>query len=119
MNLRFVTKKTVALALIITPLIHTCLAVKDILFLLPKISFVGDPASAQALYQSMLKKAIIISSGLLVDSVVGFSLLIKPMADTKLIHIVLGILVFIFSIFVFKASSFNQLFLQLPLTPLT
>jgi len=119
MNLRYTVKKTVALALIITPLFHTYLAIKDIIFILPKISFIGSFASTQTIYQAMLKKAIVISASLLIESFYGFSLLIKPLSATRYIHIILGILLFIISVFVFRISSISHLFPQLPLIPLT
>jgi len=119
LKLKKAFKKIIALSLIISPLIHTYLSIKDILFVLPKISFVSDPQASNQLYTELLKKAITLSFNLIFNTLYGFSLLIKPMPATKTIHLVLGIILFIISNVIFRLAAIDQLLNQLPFLPLT
>jgi len=118
-KLLFFSKKVVALGLIFFSLYGVYIAVKEIIFVLPQISFMGNLINAQKLYMDLLKKAIIISSHLFLDSFYGFSLLIKPMAATKIIHIVLGAIIFIISVILFKTTAIDSVLNQLPVLPIT
>jgi len=119
LKLKKAFKKIIAVSLIISPLIHTYLSIKDILFVLPKISFVSDPQASNQLYTELLKKAITLSFNLIFNTLYGFSLLIKPMPATKTIHLVLGIILFIISNVIFRLAAIDQLLNQLPFLPLT
>jgi len=119
LKLKKTLKKIIALSLIISPLIHTYLSIKDVFFVLPKISFVGDPQASNQLYAELLKKATTISLNLILNSLYGFSLLVKPIPATKAIHLILGVVLFIISNFVFQLTAIDQLFNQLPFLPLT
>ena len=112
-------KKIIALSLIISPLIHTYLSIKDILFVLPKISFVDDPQTSNQLYTDLLKKAATISLNLIFNTLYGFSLLIKPILATTTIHLIIGVILFIISNFLFRLTAIDKLFQQLPFLPLT
>ena len=112
-------KRIIALSLIISPLIHTYLSIKDILFVLPKISFVGDPQTSNQLYAELLKKAVTISFNLIFNTIYGFSLLIKPILSTTAIHLIIGVILFIISNFLFQLTAIDKLFQQLPFLPLT
>lgn len=119
LKLKKTIKKIVALSLIISPLFHIYSSVKDILFVFPQISFVGDPQTINQLYTELLKKAITISASLFFNTIYGFSLLFKPIPATKTIHIVLGIILFIVSNFVFRSAAIDQLLNNLQFLPLT
>jgi hypothetical protein len=119
LKLKKTIKKIVALSLIISPLVHIYLSAKDVLFILPQISFVGDPQTINQLYTELLKKAITISVNLFLNTIYGFTLLVKPLPATKTIHIVLGIILFIVSNFVFRLAAIDQLLQQLEFLPLT
>jgi len=118
-KLLFFSKKVVALGLIFFSLYGVYNAVKEIIFVLPQISFMGSLINAEKLYMDLLKKAIIISSHLFVDSLYGFSLLIKPLATTKIIHIALGALILIISFILFKTTAIDSVLYQLPILPIT
>jgi len=115
----FISKKAVALSLILFSLYGLYVSIKEILFVLPQISFMGDLIDAEKLYIALLKKAIIVSSHLFIDSIYGFSLLIKPMAATKNIHIILGIVILIISFTLFKTTAIDSVLNQLPILPIT
>lgn len=119
MTLKFFLKKIVSLALIIVSVWQIITSSQDILFILPKISFLNPLTTTQNLYLNLIKKAIIISTGLLVDSFYGFALFIKPMAATKNLHLVFGILILIFSLFLFHSAAIDQILLHFPLLPFT
>jgi len=105
----YLAKKTISLSLIILTLIQTYITVKEIIFVFPQISFFGDLATAQSLYFTLLKKALVISLGLFIDFFYGMTLFIKPIATTKLIHIIIGIFIFIFSFITFHTSTIDLL----------
>jgi len=118
-KLLFISKKAVALSLIFFSLYGVYFSVKEILFVIPQISFIGNLINAEKLYMDLLKKAIIVSSHLFLDSIYGFSLLIKPMATTKIIHIAVGALIFIISFILFKTTAIDSILHQLPVLPIT
>ena len=118
MSIKFISKKIVALSLIISPMVQTYISLNQVLFVLPKISFVGDPVFARSIYNQLLQKAVVISLGLFANSFYGFSLLIKPLASTKYIHILLGIAIFVLSTIVFRISAINQIINQLHFLPI-
>ena len=118
-KLLFISKKVVALGLIFFSLYGVYIAVKEIIFVLPQISFMGSLVNAEKLYMDLLKKAIIISSHLFLDSLYGFSLLIKPLATTKTVHVILGIVIFTISIILFKTTAIDSVLHQLPILPIT
>jgi len=117
-RLIYLSKKIVAIALIITPIYHIYDAVRDMLVVFPQISFVGNLTQSQALYVSLIKKAVIISFGLFFDSFYGFILLVKPKASTKLIHILFGVFLFILSQIVFRLAAIDQILSQIQFYPL-
>ena len=104
----FVVKKVVALTLIINAFIVMILAIKDI-FTLTKYLEIADVLSLNQLQLEVFKKAVIISSSLFIDSLYGFSLLIKPSHKTKLIHVILGIIIFMISKVIFKLHAIDQI----------
>ena len=112
-------KKIVALSLVISPLIQTYLSLNQLLFVLPKISFVGDPVLAQSLYIQLSKQAIIISLTLFTSSIYGFSLLLRPVATTKYFNIGLGIILFILSVIISRTSAINLILNKFPFVPIT
>ena len=114
-----IAKKIVAVSLIFFSLYHVSEAAREILFVLPKISFVGSKSQVDALYVELVKKAIIISSSLFFDSFYGFALLVKPGGATKIIHIVFGVLLFFISNFLFNLASIDQLLKNIQFLPLT
>ena len=114
----YLSKKIVALALILTPLYHIYDAARDMLIVFPQISFVGNPTHAQTLYVSLIKKAIVISFSLFFDSFYGFVLLVKPKAATKFIHIIFGVFIFILSQIVFRLAAIDQILSQIQFFPL-
>ncbi|MEA3355057.1 MAG: hypothetical protein U9Q63_01055 [Patescibacteria group bacterium] len=116
MTIKFILKKTVALSLITSSLVKTYLSILDILFIYPKLILVQN---SNQLYLELFKKAIIISSGLFIESIYGFSLLIKPKETTKFIHILFGIVLFMFSILFYKLSTFDQLIQNWLFSPIT
>jgi len=114
-----IAKKIVALSLIASSLYHVYIAVNEILFVFPQISFIGDANTANDLYIELVKKAIILTFGLFTEGFYGVSLLVKANVNTKIIHIVLGILLFIISNVIFKLAAINQLLEGLQFLPIT
>lgn len=114
-----IAKKIVAIGLILFSLYHIYEAAKELLFVLPKISFIGNQKQVEALYVELIKKAIILSTGLFFDSFYGFALLVKPGAATKIIHIVFGVILFFISNFLFNLASIDQLLKNTQFFPLT
>ncbi|MFC1627473.1 hypothetical protein ACFL18_02900 [Patescibacteria group bacterium] len=112
-------KKAVALSLIGLSLFHIYQSIKDILFVLPQIEFVTNPETSKNLYVSLIKKAILISTSLFIDTFYGFALLVKPTGATRTIHIVLGIILFILSNIIFQISAIDQILANIDLFPLT
>jgi len=112
----FYLKKTVALSLIASSLYKTYLALNDILFIYPKLSFLENP---DQIYLELIKKAIYLSMSLTIDSVYGFSLLIKPLEKTKQYHVYFGIILFIFSILFFRLHTLDTLIKNWLLLPIS
>lgn len=104
----YLTKKIVALTLIFNALYVLAASVKDIFVIQNQLKFFNQ-ATASALQQSLFKKAFIISSSLFIDTLYGFSLLVKPANTTKIIHIILGILIFILSKFILNLTAVDQI----------
>jgi hypothetical protein len=119
MPYRLLAKKIVAFLLIASLVFNTLDSLRDIISVLPKIAYMGSPTTAQKLYLDLFKRAVIISSGLFIDGLYGFSLLIKPAAATKYIHIFFGVLIFLASTFLFRTLNLNLIIQNLPLFPLT
>lgn len=109
MSVKFIAKKAVALTLIVNALFTLVDAVQETFSILSSIQSISNSAVAAQLHQQLFKKAVILSSSLLIDSFYGFSLLIKPANATKIIHIILGIAIFIASKFVFQLTAVDQL----------
>lgn len=109
----YFAKKTISLSLIILTLIQTYISIKDVIFVFPQISFFGDLATAQSLYLALLKKALVISLGLFINFFYGMALFIKPIAATKHIHLIIGIIIFIFSWIIFHTSAIDSLLTNL------
>ena len=116
---KILLKKIVGLALIITPMIQTYAAAKDIFMVLPTISFMGNLSSAQTIYYDLIRKALAISTGLVLDSVYGFSLLLRPAPTTRYIHIVFGIFLFFGSIYLFYFADIGRIVQQIDFLPIS
>lgn len=104
----FILKKAIALTLIINALIVMVLSTKEI-FTFTKYLEIADVLNLKQLQNQIFKKAIIISSSLFIDSLYGFSLLIKPSHKTKIFHVILGIVIFIVSKIIFRLNAVDQL----------
>lgn len=115
-NIKFIAKKAVALGLIISSLIKISFSISDTLFIYPKLILAPNP---DYLYLELIKKAIILSTALFINSAYGFSLLIKPIQNTKFIHIILGLALFIFSFTFYKLTAFDQLLNGLLFSPIS
>ena len=113
---RYHVKKLVALSLIISSTIRTYLSLTDFLFIYPKLILVQNPND---LYIELFKKGIIISTSLLIDSIYGFSLLVKPAQTTRFIHIAFGVILFLFSIIFYQLSTFDSIVKQWLFFPIT
>lgn len=111
-------KKIVAVVLIIVPFYNVYNAIRDILVVFPQLSQTNHLYQDQSLYISLIKKAIIISSSLFIDSFYGFVLLVKPKASTKLIHIIFGLLILILSQVIFRLNAIDQILSQIHIFPL-
>ncbi len=111
-------KKIIALGLIIYPLYYLYLSTIDLIFVFPKISYL-DNATGESLYLNLIKRAVIISTGLFFNTLYGFSLLIKPGSSTKIAHLVFGVILFLISHFLFESQAINQLIKSLEFFPLT
>ena len=110
--------RILAIGLILNSLYNVIISFQDITKLIPNLQFI-NPTSVKTIEQNLIKKAVIISLGLFTDSLYGFSLLIKPSHTIKIIHLIVGILIFIISIFIFKSAAFDQLINQLHFLPIT
>ena len=120
-NLKYiiVAKKIVALSLIIFPLYHIYQSTIDLIFVFPKLSIIGDKQTVENIYIDLIKKAILISTGLFFDTFYGIRLLAKPGGATKIIHIVFGVILFIVSNFLFKLAAIDQVLSHIQFLPLT
>lgn len=118
-TLKLISKKTVALLLITAPLVQTVYAFREIFVILPSISLISQNISTQPIYAQLIKKAVIISTSLFVDSLYGFTLLVKPLAATRFFHIILGVVVLITSLVIFKTTALNQVITDLYYLPIT
>lgn len=114
-----ISKKIVALSLIGSSFYHIYISINEVLFIFPQISFVGDTQAANDLYVELIKKAIILSFGLITQGFYGVSLLIKANVNTKIIHIILGIVLFIISNVILRLTAINQLLEGLQFLPIT
>jgi len=114
-----ISKKIVALSLIGSSFYHIYISINEVLFIFPQISFVGNTQAANDLYVELIKKAIILSFGLITQGFYGVSLLIKANVNTKIIHIILGIVLFIISNVILRLTAINQLLEGLQFLPIT
>jgi len=112
-------KKIVALLLLIYPLFLIYQSVQDILFVLPQLQFLSTGPQHQNLYLELVKKAILISISLFFDTFYGFTLLLKPSGATKIIHIIMGVILFIFSHLLFRLAAIDLIISQLEFLPIT
>ena len=114
-----ISKKIVAFSLIGSSFYHIYISINEVLFVFPQISFVGDTQAANDLYIELIKKAIILSFGLITQGFYGVTLLIKANVNTKIIHIVLGVILFIISNIILRLTAINQLLEGLQFLPIT
>lgn len=115
---KYYLTKLIAIFLVLSPLYQTYAAFNDITKILPTFQFI-DPQTANSLKTILIKKAIIISTGLFIDSFYGFTLLIKPFNTIKTIHIVLGIIVGITSQILYHTAALDQVINQINFLPIT
>ncbi|AKM79193.1 MAG: hypothetical protein UX85_C0003G0010 [Candidatus Beckwithbacteria bacterium GW2011_GWB1_47_15] len=118
-RLKFAAKKLIAVSLIVSPLVQIYLSFRDILFVLPKIQTLVSPANTQVIYIDLFNKAIIISTGLFIDSFYGFSLLLKPLEATRYLHLVFGVLLLAASILIYRSTVLTDVLSHLYYLPLT
>lgn len=110
------SKKIIALSLITSSLVKIYLSLNDILFIYPKLNLI---ANGDQIFVELIKKAIYISTSLFIDTFYGFALLVKPIARTKHIHLIIGALLLIFSFLFFRLHTFDNLIKNWLFFPIT
>ncbi|MBU2051722.1 hypothetical protein KKH13_00770, partial [Patescibacteria group bacterium] len=94
-------QRFLALSLIATSVYQTIAAYHYLNRILPLLQTVNTSQLAD-LKTSLIKQAVVVSSGLFIDSFYGFALLIKPSHTVSVVHFILGVLLFIFSNLLFQ-----------------
>jgi hypothetical protein len=112
-------RKLVGVVLLILPFYQLFVSLQDIFVVLPKLNLIDNLSVIQSIRLDLLKKAIVISTGLLFDSAYGLHLLLKPNSGNHWLSVFLGIGLLFVSRFLFQWSAIDQLILQFNFLPLT
>jgi hypothetical protein len=90
--------KVLSILLIVFGLYHIIISSALIFFVYPKL--LKSPETLPLDFQeSLVEKAIILYLSTIIDGLYGMALLIKPSQEVKNIHLVAGLILFVFSIF--------------------
>lgn len=105
MGLKKILARLVSILLIVLGLFNTLLSVQAIFFIYPKLRIdIRTPIDIQA---GLVEKALVLYLTMVVDGTYGLVLLLKPAEKIKTIHIVIGFLIFVASIFFVSKTSFT------------
>ena len=95
--------KFLSILMIIFGLYHIVLSMLAIFFIYPQVF--SSKAISLKTQEGLIEKAIIIYLVVIIDGLYGASLFVKPSEEIKTIHILAGIIIFIFSIFFVTRTS--------------
>ena len=98
MDLKHLLAKITSVLLILSGIYQILLSFNSIFFLYPQLANYQGPQSL-TLEEGLVEKAIILYASMIATGTYGMALLIKPAHQIKIIHIIVGILIFIGSIF--------------------
>jgi len=90
--------KIISFLLIIFGIYHIALSLVAIFIIYPQV-LDSQKLIPFDLQESLVEKAIIIYISTAIDGLYGFSLLVKPAEKIKTIHLLAGIIIFVFSLF--------------------
>lgn len=105
MDLKHLAAKVTSLALIVSGLYQILLSLNAIFFIYPHLSPSGREVFI--IQEGLIEKALILYVLMVTSGIYGVILLFKPREEVKLIHILSGILIFIFSIFFVVQTPFT------------
>jgi hypothetical protein len=98
MSLKHFVAKITSVLLIFSTFYQTVLSINAILFVYPQLANLQRYQSL-TVEKVLVEKAIIIYVSMLVSGTYGITLLVKPAQQLKIAHILVGILIFIGSLF--------------------
>lgn len=101
----FVTKIT-SLALIFSGIYQIFLSLNAIFFIYPHLN-PGYVHSSPVTQRGLIEKALLLYVTMVISGVYGIALLLKPSKEVEIIHIILGILLTVASIFLITKTPFT------------
>ncbi len=97
-DIKHLLAKITSVALVVTSLYQIYLSLISVLFIYPRLANLQGHQTL-SLEGSLIEKAIIIYISMMVTGAYGIGLLLKPSYQIKIAHIVVGVIIFIASIF--------------------
>ena len=99
----FVTKIT-SLTLVFTGFYQIFLSLNAVFFIYPSFDQTRPSFTIQ---EGLIEKALLLYATMISDSIYGLALLFKPSQEVKTIHVIIGILLAVFSIFFITQTPFT------------
>ena len=106
MDIKNHSAKIVSFFLIANTIYQTILSVNAIFFIYPRLNF--DSQNNLIIQEGLVERAIILYATIVVGGIYGSFLLLRPSNKLKVIHVISGILIFIFSIFYVVRTPFTD-----------
>lgn len=104
-SLKQLATKLTSLALIILSSYQILLSITAIFFIYPYLYPYGREAII--IQEGLVEKALILYASMVASGIYGVTLLFKPTEKVKIIHLLAGILIFIFSLFFVTQTPFT------------
>jgi TRAP-type uncharacterized transport system fused permease subunit len=98
MNSRKILAKSVSFLMILFGLYHLVFSSFLILFVYPRL-FKSSQELPKEFHEGLVEKAIVLYVTTIIDGLYGAALMVRPGREVKTIHILAGLIIFVFSIF--------------------
>ena len=105
-DLKSFAAKITSLILIFSGLYQTFLSLNAIFFIYPHLNL-SQARSSLVIQSGFIEKALLLYTTMLVDSVYGATLLFKQSKEIEILHILIGIVLVMFSLFFITKTPFT------------
>lgn len=115
MRLKRLLARLVSLVMVGNGLYQMYLSINSIFFIYPQLT--TQAPGAMTLQAGLMEKAILIFISMIANGVYGVALLFKPEEKIQILHIILGVTIFVGSLFFVQESGPVAIWLRNFLTP--
>lgn len=106
MELKPLFTRIISLFLIFFGLYQILLSTKAIFFVYPYLS-PTDLGFSSIIQEGLIEKALLLYATMIIDGIYGITLLLKPIKEVEIIHLILGILIGIASVISITKTPFT------------